>query len=191
MRVAVGRAHRPRRGETVCGDVAATVLLPAGALLCLADGLGHGELAKEAAERACNYAGENADKPLDVLFQGLDRALVGSRGAAVSIVVLQLDARRMMFAGVGNVELRAVAAARIAPPTMPGIVGQRMRRVRVWGFPLAPGDVVALTSDGVGSRFDLAALAHLGVERMASDIVEDFHKPHDDACAVVARMEID
>lgn len=191
MRVAIGSASRSREGEKVCGDVAASFPFAGGTLLCLADGLGHGEQAKEAAERACSYAGANSSQSLDALLRGLDRDLTSSRGAAVSLVALHVEACKLEFAGIGNVELRAVAASRVAPPTMPGIVGQRIRTVRVWDYPLAAGDIVALTSDGIKSRFDLAAFAHLTAEQIARDIVAQHHKSYDDACVLVARIEAD
>ncbi|NUP08703.1 MAG: SpoIIE family protein phosphatase [Polyangiaceae bacterium] len=190
MRVVIGSTTLAKRGETTCGDFCATFPTSLGTLLCLADGLGHGEKARVAAERACAYVGANADTPLEPLLRGLDRALAGSRGAAVSLVALQPEARRMQFAGIGNVELRALATTRIAPPTMPGIVGQGFRTVKVWDYTIAPGDLLVLTSDGVSSRFDLESLGHLTPQQVAEAIVTDHHKSHDDACALVARLEV-
>jgi hypothetical protein len=64
-----------------------------------------------------------------------------------------------------------------------------VRSVRVWEYPIADGDVLVLTSDGISSHFDLAALAHhLEAQALADAIVAQHHKPHDDACCVVARV---
>jgi negative regulator of sigma-B (phosphoserine phosphatase) len=188
MRVEIGSSSRPAVGQSVCGDVYVTAPSARGTMLCLADGLGHGPAAREAAEAVCRYALAHVDEPLDVMLRGMDRALAGMRGAAVSVVTILSAARRMQFAGVGNVELRAAASARIAPPTTPGIVGHSMRRVRVWEYPLAPGDLLVLMSDGLTSRFELAPLAHMRPQELAEALVARYHKGHDDASCVAARI---
>ncbi len=149
MPVRIGATWRPAAGHDVCGDVCAVVPFTEGTLICLADGLGHGEDAHAAAQEVCGYARTHVDEPLEAMLRGMDAALAGMRGAAVSVLVLLPAARRALFAGVGNVELRAVSRARIAPPTTPGIVGLRMRAVRVWEYPLAEGDILVLLTDGI------------------------------------------
>jgi hypothetical protein len=190
MRIVTAITRRGKVGESGCGDVAAVFSSAGGTLLCVADGLGHGPQAEEAAERACEYVGRNADVPLGALLRGVDAALAGSRGAAVSLVSLQPGAKRVQFAGVGNVELRAAAHARVAPPTTPGIVGQGLRTVRVWDYPLAAGDLFVLTTDGVSSRFDLDALVALAPQAIADTLIARHHKQHDDGCCLVARVEV-
>jgi hypothetical protein len=95
--------------------------------------------------------------------------------------------RSLRFASIGNVELRALAHTRIAPPTTPGIVGRGLRSVRVWEYPLCDGDLVALITDGISSRFDLGALAHLEPQALANALLRQHHKAHDDASCVVVR----
>src|SRR6185437_5612146 len=156
--------------------------------VCLADGLGHGHAAREAAEAACRHAREHAGAPLDTLMRGIDGALAGLRGAAVSLLSIDEGTSRVRFVGVGNVELRAVACAPIAPPNFPGIVGQRMRSPRIWEYPIAVGDVLVLFSDGISSRFELGALAHLAPQVLADAILASHGKSHDDASAVVVHV---
>jgi len=186
MQVLIGSAQRAVGNETVCGDSFIVVPIEQGLLLCLADGLGHGPAAHEASDLACRYAQEHADMPLEAMMRGIDGALRGTRGAAVSI--LTLAAQRARFVGVGNVELRAHSHARIAPPTQPGIVGQGVRKLRVWEYAIAYGDLFALLSDGISTRFNLEELAHLAPLALAEEILAKHQKSHDDACCVVARL---
>ena len=79
---------------------------------------------------------------------------------------------------------RATLSAR----TTPGIVGQGVRKVRVWEYPLAEGDLFALMSDGISTRFNLDELAHLAPQPLADAILAAHHKVHDDACCVTARI---
>jgi negative regulator of sigma-B (phosphoserine phosphatase) len=188
MGLVIGSAQRCLPGQTVCGDQHAIVRFPGGALVCLADGLGHGAEAYTAAETACQQAREHAEEPIEALMRRLDSALAATRGAAVSLVTLRPADGRLRFAGVGNVELRSRSRARIDPPTMPGIVGHGLRAVRVWEYPLACGDLLVLMSDGISSRFDLDQLAHLDPQGLADTLLAHHHKSHDDACVVVVRV---
>jgi len=184
----VGSAQRPKTGEIVCGDLGAVIPFSRGLLLCLADGLGHGEAAQASAAAACGYAETHAEDPLEPLLRGIGGAISGMRGAAVSLLALHLVEGRALFAGVGNVELRAVARAPIAPPTTPGIVGQRLRTVRVWEYPIAAGDLLVLMTDGISTRFDLADLANLEPQPLADALLRQHHKSHDDASCLVVRV---
>jgi hypothetical protein len=189
MNVTMGTATRPAVGQTVCGDAFVVAPFPGGTLVCLADGLGHGPLAHDAAVAACAYARQHAGEPLEAVMRGIDGALRGLRGAAVSLLALSPAARRMRYAGVGNVELRAVAKAAMAPPNVPGIVGQRIRAVRIWDYQLAEGDVLMLCSDGISTRFELKELVHLEPQALATFIIHRHHKAHDDGSCVVVRVE--
>jgi len=202
MPVVVGAALRPIAGETVCGDSFAVVHLAGRTVICLADGLGHGAAANAASDAACRHVLAHAESPLDTLMRGIDAALRGLRGAAVSLLSLQpargegspgaplgrIDAGRVQFTGIGNVDVRALSRAPISPPTRAGIVGQGVRAVRVWEYPLAAGDLVVLVSDGVSSRFDLADVGHLEPQAIADALLAAHAKDHDDACCVVARV---
>ena len=188
MPIAAGSAQVAAAGESVCGDACVIVATARGTLLCVADGLGHGPSAREAADLACAHVRAHADDPLDALLRGVDRALAGSRGAVVSVLALDPGAGHASFAGVGNVELHAVSRTRIASPTTPGILGRGLRHVRVWEHALSPGDLLVLTSDGLENHFDLQALSHLAPQAIADALVAGFHKKHDDATCAVARV---
>lgn len=189
MGVRVGSSWRPLPGYRICGDVCVVVPFPEGTLLCLADGLGHGDAAHASAQVACDHARAHAGEALETIVHGMDAALSGMRGAAVSLLAILPGAGRALFAGIGNVELRAASSERIAPPTTPGIVGRGVRKVRVWDYPVAAGDLLVLFSDGISSRFDLDELAHLEPQALAEGVVARHQKAHDDACCMAAKME--
>jgi hypothetical protein len=188
MHAQIGFASRPADGHPVCADMCAVVPFSRGTLVCVADGLGHGPEARSTAELACGFARAHADEPLQTILRGMDAALSTTKGAAVSLLALLPQTRRALYAGVGTVVLRALSRARIAPPAAPGIVGCRMRSVRVWEYPIAEGDLLVLLTDGISARFDLDELARLTAQEAAEALLRRNHKPHDDACCVVTRM---
>lgn len=148
-------ASRNAPNELTCGDCAAVLPGSDHTLFVVADGVGHGPDARLAALRATEVAAANVELPLDRLMEQIDRALASTRGAAISLVRIGHTTAQMDFVGIGNVECRARSAKPIQPLTMPGIVGRGLRRVRTWSFPVAPGDVVVLYTDGISSRMEL------------------------------------
>src|SRR5271165_3651876 len=68
LRVEVGSAWRPASGYAACGDVCAVVPNASGTLLCLADGLGHGDAARASAQVVCDHARAHAGEALEPLL---------------------------------------------------------------------------------------------------------------------------
>ncbi len=183
---AIGCASRPKPGEEVCGDRWLVVPRDEGLLVAVADGLGHGPQAAAAATAACRCLEQGAaSAPLDDLLRECDRAIAATRGAAVTVCFVDVVRGELRHAGVGNVEVHALAAAPIRPVTMPGVVGGGFRRAVQTAFPLHAGDLVAVFSDGVSSRLQLERYRHRDAQAAADAILHDWGKDHDDATCVV------
>lgn len=189
MKLSFGMAQRPRISERVCGD---TTWIGEGdtPLVAVIDGLGHGELAAEASRAFAAWVSGHADQPLDVMLQDGGRSIAHTRGVAASLVRIDPRARRLWFAGVGNVELRSAGPSRIAPVTHPGILGRPLRRApRVFESSIEPGDTLVVFSDGISSRLDAKQLEALGAQQAADLVLREHGKDHDDATVVVVRCE--
>lgn len=166
------------------------VLLPNGALLALADGLGHGPLAAVAARAFCTLARERATLPLVEILQEATLALSGTRGAAAALWRVDFGTARAQFAGIGNIELVADGAQRIRPVSLPGIIGRPLRKVVAFDFELRGSQVVIAHTDGVSTRFELEAYRTLGAQSIADTLIADHGKWHDDATCVAMRFEL-
>jgi hypothetical protein len=143
-------ASRPKPGETANGDRAFVRSTAHRFVAGVVDGLGHGPMAEEAAERAVAAVTTAGDVSVAALFDAAHAALRGTRGAALTLVLV--EGARVTAAGVGNVALRTVRGAPLPFIGTPGIVGGNMRSVRVAEAHAAPTRFV-LHSDGVSSRF--------------------------------------
>lgn len=184
---------RPIGGEDLCGDAWSAHRAADRLVVLLADGLGHGALAADASRLAVErFDSDPWRGPVDVL-RDVHGALSGSRGAAVSVIDLDLAERVMVFAGVGNVVGRVIGSR--ADPTglaaQPGIVGHQMREVRSVTVPIERNDLVVLHTDGLTSKWDLSA--HRGVRARSCDVVaalllREAGLRQDDAAVVVARV---
>lgn len=182
---------RPISGETVCGDAYAVRLAGDGVALLLCDGLGHGELAARAANEATRIFREAPDvsQPLEMLGR-IHRGISHTRGAAVTVAVLDPAAGVLRMAGVGNVNGVILSeSGRSALTGRPGIAGHQARGMAETRHPLPPGSLVILHSDGVSPRFDLSA--HPGVTShgalvVAATVLRDAALRRDDASVLVA-----
>lgn len=189
MRLSIALAQRPRHSELICGD---TAWIGEGErrLIAVVDGLGHGALAAEASQAFVAWITAHSEHPLDQLLEEGGRSIAHTRGVAASLVRLDPANRRLWFAGVGNVELRAACRSRISPVTHPGILGRPLRRApKVFEFTIEPGDLIVVFSDGISSRVDPSSLATLDPQLAAHRVLQDHGKHHDDATVVVVRCE--
>jgi negative regulator of sigma-B (phosphoserine phosphatase) len=186
----VGIAGRPLFGEERSGDMAVSLPFPGGALVGAVDGLGHGDAAAAASAAALEALSKHPEADLGSLFARCDAALVGTRGAVMTLVSFDFGAGTITWFGVGNVEARLVradAAARAdAPMLLGGVVGQSMPSVRASNQRLRRGDMLMLATDGVGPEFSRGR-HHGSVDRIASRILVDHGRIEDDALVVVAR----
>jgi phosphoserine phosphatase RsbX len=189
-----GVAVRAMPGERRSGDRAVMACYDGGVLVGAIDGLGHGDEAAKAAELAERVLGAHADEEQSAVLQRCHRALSRSRGAVMTLAWIDVDARRLRWTGVGNVEGRLVRGGR--DPRTPtegafvrgGVVGYNLPAIRVTTTALGEGDVLVLATDGVEAGFAAAIEAGGNAQEIAERILEDHGKGTDDALAVVVRF---
>jgi serine/threonine protein phosphatase PrpC len=156
--------------------------------VALADGLGHGPMAHEASEAFCDYVRRSMEIGLEQLVRRASDAIARTRGAAAAVVRIDEEAGTLAFAGVGNIELQAISKVPIRPVSTPGIVGRPLRKVVVYRYEIGPGDLLALYSDGISSRFDLKKFKRLEPQQIADGILAQHGKHHDDATVLVIEI---
>ena len=182
---------RPLGGVGPCGDAAAHREVPGGHLGMLADGLGHGPMAAAASTRATEVLRSSAATSPAALLTEIHGALGSTRGAAVAVVRVEAEQRRVVHASVGNVATRLLGEGR--PRTLaaqPGIVGHRMPRLREQVEPLDGSVALVLHSDGITERWSTDTMP--GVLRhsagvLGAAILRDAGVRRDDAGILVLR----
>nr|WP_202420859.1 ATP-binding SpoIIE family protein phosphatase [Actinomadura rayongensis] len=181
---------RPLDGEEECGDAYAARELDGVVHAILCDGLGHGPLAARAAAEAVRAVrGIDAPTAPGALLDRIHRALAGTRGGAVAAVTVDPAARRVVFAGLGNVAGWVVAPGRRQGMiSTPGIAGVRGRGFREHVYDLPTGAAVVLHSDGLTDRWDLSSRPDLlGRDPLlaAAALLRDAGTRHDDRSVLV------
>jgi anti-sigma regulatory factor (Ser/Thr protein kinase) len=191
---------RPLTGERISGDDAFFDRRDEGSLLlAVADGLGHGPLAHQAAARAMGVlrgAGWPAMSPVDLL-RACQPELEQGRGAVVAVVridpPIDTGTARLVQAGIGNISCQLhVDREATRLPSTPGVVGQMGPRTRIQEQheSLSARHVVAMFTDGLSSRLDLGADPDLLREPalvIAHQLLERHGRDHDDALILVAK----
>jgi len=178
-------------GETVCGDAWSFRAEGASASLIVADGLGHGPVAAEAADAALAvFAARPACPPAQLLTLAHD-ALRSTRGAAVAIAALDAEAGTLLFCGAGNIAGRLISGiADRSLLSQHGTVGLQIRRLQDVTYEWGEHAILVLHSDGLTTRWTLAdagGLLQCHPVVIAAWLIRDQLRGRDDATVVVVR----
>lgn len=181
----------PIRGEEVCGDGWSVKQTAACTLLMVADGLGHGILASEAAREAERiFALSRTDSPTPIL-QDSHGSLKKTRGAAMAIASLNLERQILTFAGVGNIGASIVApGVSRGMPSHNGTVGHHLHKLQEFSFPWNSQSMLIMHSDGLSARWDLSAYPGIWTKHpaiVAGLLYRDFSRERDDVTVLVAK----
>ena len=174
---------RPCAGETANGDAVFVWTGSQRAVLAVIDALGHGPAAAECARRAMSAL--DAAAPQASLLELMERvhvALRGSRGAAMTALVL--TPASWSACAVGNVSMRASGVA-FDVPMSPGVLGGRVRKMRVTEATPRPRARLALFSDGLSSRWSLEPASTLRAREVCDQLFSAYAKTTDDATLLI------
>jgi phosphoserine phosphatase RsbX len=188
-----GVAWVAHEGEGRSGDLAVFAPWSAGGLVAVIDGLGHGDPAADAAERAAEIIlAHTSDAPQDLL-ERCHKALRRTRGAVMTLAWFDVGAHTMAWTGVGNVEARfvrgggALGDRHHSPVVLGGVVGYQLPKVRMATFELEAGDAVVFATDGVTADYSVSLEPGVPAQELADRVLERHCKGTDDALAVVVR----
>lgn len=191
MKFSVSFEQRNCRNEEVCGDAVAVESDENAGITHVAviDGLGHGPAAHAAADAFVAYFRKTItpELPLVDLLNGASNAIARTRGVAASVIRLDGNKREIQYAGVGNVELMAVSVDPIRPISKAGIIGRRLGRLLHFEYSLHHGDLLAVFTDGISSRFSLESLRDMDPPALCREVLSEWGKAHDDATIVAIR----
>ncbi|TAN21971.1 MAG: stage II sporulation protein E (SpoIIE) [Acidobacteria bacterium] len=197
-RVRWGIAEHPLAGETRSGDAALVVEQEQGCLLAVADGLGHGAEAAEAAEAGMKALRHAAQHSVLQLLRDCHEALRGTRGAVMSLAWIDYREAQLTWAGVGNVNgmlLRARETGEGAHEYLlcrGGTLGLQLPPPYAAITTVAPGDTLVLFTDGL----DQAAVSGFNdlispPDRAAATLLRTCERGKDDALVLVARYALE
>jgi len=177
--------------DEACGDAWAVAEAGRGSTVIVVDGLGHGVHASMAAAAAvATLADDPAD--LDGYLARANAAMRGTRGAAVMVCRLESERSELRCLSVGNISggILCHGVQRTLVPTR-GTVGTGTvpPRTKITCYPWPPGAVLAVWTDGLAGRIDLARYGDLFSHDpviAAAALHRDHSSGRDDSTVVVA-----
>lgn len=189
-----GVAYSSKKGEAQSGDAYIIRTVPAGVLVAVVDGLGHGVEAHDAADRVVRLIERSVDVDVPELMRRCYQVLLGTRGVVMSIAEFNIAEDTLTWIGVGNVTgslLRAngeTEPAREGLLTRGGVVGLQLPSIHPTVKTLARGDVLVLATDGLHPGL----ADHLSVEAPLQEIADELLDAHssgtDDALIFIGRF---
>jgi anti-sigma regulatory factor (Ser/Thr protein kinase) len=188
----LGAIRVPISGETVCGDAWDVQRSPERSLYVVADGLGHGPIASEAALEAIRifrlFAQHTPERILGEIHSGLTK----TRGAAVSVAEILHGKQVLNYAGAGNIVAAICCGGRTRSlVSMNGTVGHSIGRIQQFSYPWERDSTLIMHSDGLATRWTVEqyqGLASRHPALLAGVLYRDFARKRDDATIVVSRI---
>jgi anti-sigma regulatory factor (Ser/Thr protein kinase) len=191
-RFEIGAVHVSKTGEDVCGDDWSWRQRDGRLALLLADGLGHGLHAHDASAAAIRLFADRHELPPGRLIGDVHAALRPTRGAAVAMLAVDVERRTGTFAGLGNITglVLLPSGGRHHMVSHNGTAGHNAGRIQEFTYPIPPGAIVVMFSDGLSTHWDLSSypgLTQRSPSLLAGVLYRDFSRRRDDVTVVVAR----
>jgi hypothetical protein len=160
-------------------------------MIAVLDGLGRGPAAARVARDGVRLLEQAQTHDILKLVRTCHDGLRGSRGVVMSLAMFDGPTNTMTWLGVGNVcgtlwcprsSLRQTLILR------GGLIGDALPRLQVSVVPVAEGDTLVFTTDGVDDDFDDRLLQGPSPRAIAERILaHGCKRRNDDALALVAR----
>ena len=187
---AIGAICVAAPGEHVSGDGWDVAVHDQRADVVVADGLGHGPDAADAAVAALTAFDPDHGGPPGPYVVRAHGALRGTRGAALGAARIDAGTNRIHFAGAGNIIGRVISG--IGDRTLltqSGTAGVQMRTVQEQEMEWPAHALVIVHSDGIQSRWQLgdATVLQRDPAIVAAFVLWKFSRGRDDATVVVVR----
>lgn len=191
----VGIAQSTLPGELQSGDRCHVRQGEDRALIGVIDGLGHGAMAAVAAEAACEVLDAPGGDSVTGLMVRCHERLRETRGAAITLLELDLAQQRLAWLGVGNIAavlLHPSPAGKVDRTELlvrGGVVGVAMPPPAPSSTRIVPGDMLVVATDGIGAGFADSIDRLEPPRRLADRLLAQHRNVHDDALVLVARVQ--
>jgi anti-sigma regulatory factor (Ser/Thr protein kinase) len=180
----------PLKGERECGDDWAIKRQGDTITLLVADGLGHGPVAAEAARAAVASFEQNHQRAVEDIMNRLHDALRPTRGAAVAIARLDLAAKFVDYIGIGNIAGTLISGGTVRKMVSHnGTAGHIARKIQKFRYDYTGSPLVLMHSDGLQTSWGLDKYPGLMTRHpalMSAVLYRDFARGRDDVTVVAA-----
>ena len=181
----------PYPGEHVCGDGWYCQQFTDRTVALLADGLGHGVGAADAAQEAIATFRQRASLSPSQILGYIHDALRKTRGAVAAVVEICPAKGTLSYAGVGNISASIIGGGGSRSlVSHNGTLGMRVQRIQEFQSAWTPDSVFVMHSDGLQTKWDLFSYAGLIARHPAlicGALIRDHRRQLDDASVFVLK----
>lgn len=186
-----GAVSTALEGEVVCGDAWDVMDGESGLRLVVADGLGHGPFASEAAREAVAVFRTHPTSSPTAVMEFAHLALGKTRGAAGAMFEILPAKREVRGSGIGNISMRLVSdAGSKSLVSDNGTLGGRARRAQESRLTWTEDAILVVHSDGLATQWSLDSYPGLVARHpsvIAAVLYRDFQRDRDDTTVVVVK----
>jgi negative regulator of sigma-B (phosphoserine phosphatase) len=178
-----GISLKPFIGGRFSGDQGAVWEDDNSALICLVDGLGHGEGAEIAAKAAVKFVGENLGQDIGNLFTGCDSAISQTRGVAMALAWVDKTSQNLLYAAIGNTRAAIVGTSEEYLSGQNGIVGAGITEPVPEKFKLSRKQMLYMWSDGMTETLNFRQFRKWrghDLNELASEITDEYSNANED-----------
>lgn len=188
----VGGVQVSMTGEDVCGDDWTWRARPGRLAMIVADGLGHGLAAHDAARAATRTFERIVEEAPQRILTDVHNALRATRGAAVAVIAVDMDRGVARYSGLGNISsvILLPTGTRQSLVSYNGIAGAGAPRMSEFSYPVPRDAILVMHSDGLGTHWDLSTYPGLKNQHpsiIAGVLYRDHSRRRDDVTVAVAR----
>jgi anti-sigma regulatory factor (Ser/Thr protein kinase) len=190
----IGAICLAKPGQEVSGDNWAVLQNHDRCLVMVADGLGHGPAAAAASQAAIEVLSLESNLTPLAILEAAHAALYHTRGAAVTVVELDLSHLVVKMAGVGNISGAILAAG--APRHLTsynGIIGHQVQKFQEFTYSWPADALLVLHTDGLTTHWNLDAYPGLVTRHpslIAGVLYRDFSRGNDDVSVLVVKSNL-
>ena len=199
----VGAASRPHPALEINGDAFVIQKWPGGLLVAVIDGLGHGQFAHRAAQKARCFVESHARQPLEEIFRGVHRECRTTRGVVMALARFEFDppdpgggtgsfpAMTVRHGNIGNIETRVSGNREPFNISLRrGILGKNAPNLLATAHAWGPQCLMVMHSDGLSSHWSWNDVQISDVEPatvIAQRLLRRLARDSDDATVVVIK----
>jgi serine/threonine protein phosphatase PrpC len=184
----ISALSRPMPGNSANGDGYWAEFTNNTGIICVVDGLGHGDAAQEAQRLSIETVKGIRDEQLDVIFKQVHEAIRKTRGVAMTIGRINLADKSIEHAGIGNVELR-MAPHDSGFISQAGVLGMgQLPRIKVTRSLWDQDSLLVIYSDGLHGKWSTRNLQQVASTHpllLSHTLLRCFEKDNDDATVLV------
>jgi len=190
----IGIAHLARPGELQSGDRCVVKTAARRTLIGVIDGVGHGREAAVAADAAAEVLETFAGESVSPLLRRCHERLRTTRGAAITLLVLDAAASAAEWVGAGNVAVvllqTELSGAKRCRELLVrgGIAGSLLPSTDALTLAVRGGDTIVVATDGLRRTFVNGVASGESPQRLAEQLLAQYGTAQDDALVVVARL---